>query len=58
MPIEGGSDSNPLRLDGVAAKDFKALLGYLFPLWVLLAISFGLPGPDHATSDPRALRSP
>jgi hypothetical protein len=35
MSIEGGSDSNPLRLDGVAAKDFKALLGYLFPLWVL-----------------------
>lgn len=33
-PLEGSSDTHPLRLDGVSAPDFKHLLQYLFPLYV------------------------
>jgi hypothetical protein len=42
-PSEGSSDGNPLRLDGVSALDFKALLQYLFPLWVARRLDLIVP---------------
>ncbi|CAL1703062.1 unnamed protein product [Somion occarium] len=31
MSSEGLSDQNPIRLDGISSKDFRALLKYMFP---------------------------